>query len=204
MAKPFSRAVLEQVDRLGGTWREVPDDAGPVARVGAISFPKRLIGEAEVGFLLPAECGLPDADAVIALDGPLPDVPVTDELPEGVRWCGNEWQAGEIVFEWDEGIGKDFPFVDLGAEGEDSAELKAFREAVGDPAAARAVLLTYGDGYPNYHLINADDPRPGDPAVWSTDHEGMFRRIDAEAPSLSAWLAGQLTDAEIHARLRRG
>lgn len=202
MVPPFSRAVLAQVERLGGSWRGVPADAGPVDRVQAITFPKRLVGRDDIGLLSPGDCGVPDVDAVIALDAPLPDVPVTRELPLGVRWFGDEWQAGDIVFQWDAGLGKDFPFVDLAADGVASAELAAFREAVGDPAAGRAVLLTYGDGYPNYHLINADDPRPEDPAVWSTDHEGFFRVLEAQAPSLSGWLAGKLPDAEIYARLR--
>lgn len=199
---PFNDAVLDHVERLGGRWSMVPEGADAVSRVDALRFPKRLVSKQEAFNMLPAECGLPDVASVLALDAPLPDVPVTDTLPEGVRWFGHEWQAGDIVYQWDAGLGLDFPFVDLARDAENEGELAAFREAVGDPAASRAVLLTYSDGYPNYLLINADDPNPDDPAVWSTDHESFFRLIEPEAPSLSAWLGEQMSDAEIHQFLR--
>lgn len=197
---PFSPAVLAQVERLGGTWRHVPADADALTRVEALSFPKRLISNDEIDFLRPEESGLPDVDALIALDGLLPDVPVTDTLPDGVRWCGDEWQAGDITHQWEDGIGVNFPLVDLAADHPDA--LVGFRELLGDPQASRAVLLTYSDGYPNHHFINADDARPEDPAVWSTDHEGFFSVMEEVAPSLSGWLRRQLTDEEMYAQAR--
>lgn len=202
MAMPFSPDVLRQVERLGGTWREVPTDATPLARVEALSFPKRLVSAGDVPNLHPTDVGLPDVEAFIALDAPLPDVPVTDALPCGVRWCGHEWQAGDITYQWDDGWGRDLPLVDLTADDAAVEELDRFRQLVGDPRASRAVLLTYSDGYPNYLFINADDPHPGDPAVWSTDHEGFFRELEAAAPSLSDWLGQQLTDEELYSLLR--
>lgn len=206
MSAPFSPDVLAQVDRLGGSWREVSADADLLIRVQALSFPKRLIDDDTVDDVIdvidPTESGQAAVDAFIALDAPLPDVPVTDELPCGVRWCGNEWLGPDITYQWEDGPGAQFPLVDLAADADLAEELKSFRELLDVPQASRAVLITCSDGYPNYHFIDADDPRPEDPAVWSTDHEGFFRFSEAVSPSLSDWLSRQLTDAQIHAHLR--
>ncbi|GAB3702949.1 hypothetical protein [Corynebacterium nasicanis] len=106
----------------------------------------------------------------------------------------HEWQAGDIVYQWEEGLGVDFPAVDLAAGQELAVALQRFRDLVADPRASRAVLLTYSEGYPNYHFINADDPRPEDPSVWATDHEGFFLHMEGVAPSLSSWLSQKLSE----------
>ena len=174
--QPFSVAVLTQVERLGGTWTPVPSGATALARVAAIRFPHPLLS--------PEDAALVDAGAPI----------------EDARTTGHAWQGGDILYQWESGLGREFPFVDLGAAG--GAELAAFRTAVADPAASGAVLLTSSEGYPNYLFVSASDPAPDDPAVYATDHEGFFRHIEPIAPTLSAWLSEQLTDAELAALLR--
>lgn len=196
MNKPFATGVLREVERLNGAWHDVPADAAMAVRVGALSFPKRLISPDEVDQLRPEDCGLPDVDAVIALDGVLPHPPVTEQLPVGIRWCGHQWQSGDP-----QGSGS-APVVDLAGDDDLLDALEEFRAVLGDPQASRAVLLTFSDSYPNYFFVHADDSCAEDPRVWSTDHEEYFTSIDEVAPSQSTWLAAQLTDADIYRHLR--
>ena len=186
---PFAGAVLDQVTRLGGVWHEVPENASLLARASAVSFPKRLVSSEQAFGLTPEALGLATVEELKALDAALPEVRATDALPCGVRWACDQW-LGPAGACW----------VDLATE--PGAELDRIREELGDPSARRVVIVTWSDAWPSHHFVSETDPRPDDPAIWSTDHEALFDEIEPEAGRLSEWLAQRLTDDELFARLQ--
>ncbi|MDO4260370.1 MAG: hypothetical protein Q4C87_12705 [Actinomycetaceae bacterium] len=195
--RPFSDAVIAHIERLGGSWKEVSENATLTERTCAINFPKRLLDVDTVkDHMSPEALGLPSIEAIKEMDQPLPDVPVTEALPCGVRWAGDEWQPWGVQFE---GQKNPLDFAEI-----DEDILEDMLEALNRTTGTRIIQVTWSDGWPNHHLFLDDDPHPEDPAVYSTDHEVYMSEIERPAASLSEWLSEMLTDDEVYALIAQG